>query len=156
MDLKSYVFSVITASVVAGILLCVFKANGAHGYLIKLLAGLYIAITVVSPWRDFHISDISYYFDGLETDSSNYVNSGLNAYNEALQTSITERTEAYILEKASSMGAELTATVTVSNDQPLVPISVELSGNISPYNKSRLQQIIVNDLGIPEAAQKWR
>ena len=132
------------------------KTNSSYGYIIKLLAGLFIALTVVSPWKGFHISDLSYYFDGLEVDSSNCVNSGMNAYTEALQTSIIDRTQAYILEKASSMGVELTASVTVSSDQPPVPIAVELSGNISPYNKNLLKQIIVKDLGIPEDAQKWR
>lgn len=156
MDLKSYVFSVIAASVIAGILSGLIKTNSSYGYIIKLLAGLFIALTVVSPWKDFNLPDLSYYFDGLEADAGNDINSGTNTYRDALQASIIDRTEAYILEKASSMGAELTASVTVSGDQPPIPVSVELSGNISPYNKNRLQQIIVEDLGIPEDAQRWR
>ena len=156
MELKDYVISLISAAVIAGILLNLIKTNSTYGVLIKLLVGLFIALTVISPWKTFRFSDILYYFDDWEAASAVHSNYGADAYNEALRTSIIDRTQAYILEKASSVGAELTATVTVSGDQPPVPVAVELEGNISPYNKRWLTETIVNDLGIPEEAQRWK
>lgn len=155
MGLSNYIISVVAASMIAGILVTLTKTDRAYGYFIKLLAGLFIALTVISPWKSVYLPDIGDYFRDWEAASNIHSESGVYAYNETLQASITERTEAYILEKATSMGAELTATVTVSNEQPPVPIAVTLTGNISPYNKAHLKQIIMNDLGIPEDAQHW-
>lgn len=156
MELKTYIISLIAAALIAGVLLNLVKTKSTYAVLIKLLVSLFVALTVISPWKNFHLSDILYYFDDWEAASASYGNYGSDAYNEALRTSITDRTQAYILEKASSVGAELTATVTVSADQPPIPVAVELEGNISPYNKRLLTQIIVNDLGIPEDAQRWK
>ena len=156
MTLKSYVVSVIFASVIVGISLNLFKTKNAYGVITKLIAGLFIALTIISPWKRFHISDILYYFDEWEKEFATNANYNTDTYNVALRTSITEQTQAYILEKASSIGAELTATVILSHEQPPVPVAVELAGNISPYNKIRMQEIIVNDLGIPEDAQIWK
>jgi len=156
MDAKSYIISVISASTIVGIVLSLIKTKSAYGVFIKLLAGLFIALTAFAPWKSISLSGISYNFDSWETASANHADSGVIAYTEALRCGIIERTETYILEKASSMGAQLSVTVTLGSDNPPIPVAVTLSGNISPYGKYRMKQIIATDLGIPEDAQTWR
>ena len=155
MEIRNYVFSIILASVIAGIVLTVVKTNSSYGFFIKLLSGLFVALTVITPWKNIHLTDISSYIDHWEIDASGDVDVGVNAYQEALRASITNRTEAYILEKASSMGMQLSASVAISDDHPPVPVSIEISGNVSPYNKAILKKMIADDLGIPEDAQNW-
>ena len=45
--------------------------------------------------------------------------------------------------------------VTVDTSQTPVPNAVRVSGQISPYGKKQLQQMIANDLGIALEAQIW-
>lgn len=156
MDLKSYIFSVILASVIAGIILIIVKPKSTCGFLIKLLVGIFIALTVISPWKSFNFSDISTYVDNWNISAANNTQIGKTSYNNALQASIIDRTQSYILEKASSMGAALTVSITVSDDSLPVPVGAVLYGDISPYTKKRLKEILVKDLGIPEDAQEWR
>lgn len=156
MDIESYIISVICASVIAGILLCIVKTNSAYSVLIRFLAGLFVALTAIGPLKNFSLSDLTGYFDHIESISVSSVDAGKTVYTEALRSGIIERTQSYILEKASSMGVQLSVTVIVNRDDPPIPIGVELTGNISPYNKNRISQIIATDLGIPEDAQIWR
>ena len=156
MYLTSYVFSVILAAMISAVVLSIVKSKSACGFIIKLLAGLFVALTVISPWKKFNISDISFYLNDWTFDSASNTYLGTETYNEAVRSSIISKTQAYILEKASSMDASLTVEVTVSDDNPPVPVAVELCGDISPYNKTQMKQFLINDLGIPEDAQKWR
>ena len=68
---------------------------------------------------------------------------------------IKMQTEAYISNKAESMGADIDVVVQLSEQEPIVPISVSITGDVSPYIKSRLQQIISNDIGLCEEALQW-
>ena len=156
MDVKAYIFSIIATSVIAGVLLSIIKEKSSYGYLIKILAGLFVAVTVVAPLVDFRLSDLVSQFEDFDQNNNLSIQSGITAYNNALAESIIERTEAYILEKASSYGAAITAKVIVNSETQPIPTAVELSGDISPYNKLRITQILVNDLGIPEEAQTWK
>ncbi len=74
---------------------------------------------------------------------------------QALSDIIKSRCEAYILDKAAGMDLSLTVEVGVSADEMPVPKTVRISGNISPYKKSKLKSILVNDLGIEEEDQTW-
>ena len=73
-----------------------------------------------------------------------------------LDRDIIEReTEAYILDKARAMGAELTAVHVAmrwSTEGVWLPEAAELTG---PYNAA-LSRLLEAELGIPRAAQNWR
>ena len=66
---------------------------------------------------------------------------------------ISEQTEAYILDKAADLHANLHVEVTVGEDN--LPTAVTLSGEASPYARRQIQAIIANDLGISKENQKW-
>jgi hypothetical protein len=57
------------------------------------------------------------------------------------------------LDKAESLGAELTVEVMLDDSQIPIPTKVRIRGNISPYNREKLSSIIERDLGIPTEAQ---
>ena len=57
------------------------------------------------------------------------------------------------MDKAANLGAELTAVVKL--DDKGMPVSVALSGEISPGNRAALSRIIEQDLGLGEEAQIW-
>ena len=66
---------------------------------------------------------------------------------------IKQRVEAYISNRAETIGAEIQASVSLGED--CVPVSVRITGKISPLNRSRLTQVIVSELGIPREQQEW-
>ena len=74
---------------------------------------------------------------------------------DEINTIITEQTLAYILDKAESFGARLEVEVQIARDGTYRPKAVTLRGSVSPYAKSRLQQIIEEDLQISKEDQQW-
>ena len=78
--------------------------------------------------------------------------------NDALQeqrTFIKKETEAYILDKAVSLGADISVSVTVSDSAPLTPIKITIKGAVSPYVNKVLKSYLEEQFGIPEEAQIW-
>lgn len=73
----------------------------------------------------------------------------------ALAESISQGTEAYILEKAKGMNVELAVEVELSDDEIPVPVAVSLTGQVAPYVKTVLSDTISQDLNIPKEKQIW-
>ena len=154
-QLKQYLLSVVAAAILCSIIMRLVGKKGALSAIVKLLTGLFLAVTVISPWAKLQIMDFSTYANGLSAQAQDAVEHGqAMAY---LETSsiIKSRTEAYILDKAASLGLHLEVEVTVSGSEPPQPSAVTLRGAVSPYAKQQLQQIIAKDLGIPEGSQTW-
>ena len=68
---------------------------------------------------------------------------------------ITDKTTAYICDKAADLGCELDITVIVSSEAPYPPQEIMLEGNASPYGKKILSDIITTELNIPPEDQIW-
>ena len=68
---------------------------------------------------------------------------------------IKEQSQAYILDKAVSLGADISVAVTVSETTPPTPIEITVKGAVSPYVKTVLKDYLKEQFGIPEEAQKW-
>ncbi len=154
-DMRQYIVSIVAASIVAAILTGLSSKKAAHAALIKLLAGLFIAVTVVAPWVKIRLDDLYMYFEDVMTETSYEAQLGQNISNENLRELITNQTEAYVLEKADALGADLDIQITLDTTDPPVPIRAQITGSISPYSKARLTEILVNDIGIPEAQVIW-
>lgn len=150
----AYLLSVICGATVYGIVTHFFELKGTLGASIKLVAGLFLAFTVICPAVRWSSSSLN--FSGILTGDGSYaVEQGKTITQQALSDIIKSRCEAYILDKAAGMDLSLTVEVGVSADEMPVPKTVRISGNISPYKKSKLKSILVNDLGIEEEDQTW-
>ena len=68
---------------------------------------------------------------------------------------IKTQAQAYILDKAASMGADLTAEVILADSKPCVPSCVILSGAASPYVKRQLTETLAQQLAISEDNVVW-
>ena len=78
---------------------------------------------------------------------------GENLARDSMADIIKEETEAYILDKAADLHANLRVEVTVGEDN--LPAAVTISGEASPYARRQIQAMIANDLGISKENQKW-
>lgn len=153
--LRQYLLSIIGASVITAVLIRITDGKGSYSAVVRLLTGIFLSITVIAPIAKIKIADISSYIDSFEFQTADIVSSGEQWSASQTQTIIKKQTEAYILDKAQSLGAEVCVEASVSDSNPPIPIAVEISGSVDPFTKQRLQRVIMNDLGISKENQVW-
>lgn len=153
--LEDYVFALVTAALVCGILTSLIP-QGTAGRLIKLVCGLFLTFTVLSPAAELDIHAILNWDFYDEQQVAGYIRDGEEMVRDAKAEIIKRETQAYILDKAESLGATVTAEVVLSEDaaEP-VPVEVILTGSISPWARARLEDQLIADLGIQREALKW-
>lgn len=150
-----YLLSVVGAALLCGIVTNLLGEKGAMGAAVKLLAGIYMTLTIITPWGDLRLDELSQLKDQITADGERITLSGQNATRDAMAESIIANTRTYILDKAETFGAELTVEVMLDDSTIPVPCGVRIRGSISPYNREKLSSIIQRDLGIPTEAQIW-
>ena len=153
--IRQYLISVVAASVITAVLTSLVGKKGAHQTVIKLLCGIFLTITVISPWANIKINDLTGYMNELNIDAGLAVEEGAAMALDASASLIKSKVEAYILDKASSLGLSVSVEVTVGDESPCLPCAVSIHGSAAPFAKQRLQQLIAQDLGISEENQKW-
>lgn len=154
-EIRKYIISIITVSLISSLAIGITNKMGIIGGLIKLLTGLFLTLTVISPLFHSSVFDLPQYFHSIALDTEKIIGQGQEFLNSEQMRFIKDRTETYILSKAASMGAELEVDIILSDISPNIPTGITISGDVSPYLKQKLQQIITNDLGIQEASQVW-
>ncbi len=153
-SLRNYLISVVIAALICGILSGLAGKKSQQQGLIRLLCGIFLSLTVIKPLMNVQLEEITLYTQSVTMDAQ-----GAVAYGEAIAANqkseiIKQRTEAYILDKATSLGASLDVSVSL-DEGGSIPQRVTLSGSIAPLAKKRLMQIIAQDLGIAEEDQTW-
>lgn len=153
--LRQYILSVTGAAILCSIVQRLLGSKGTAASIGKMLTGLFLAFTVISPFTRLDLAELADITTGLEADAADAVAAGEAYTRKALAQSIIAQTQTYILDKAKSLHIDVAVEVTVSEDAIPVPTQVRLKGNVSPYAKQRLQTIIADDLGIPKEDQIW-
>lgn len=153
--LHQYLLSIVAASIVSALAIQIVGNKGTYSALIKLLVGIFLSITVISPIAKVRISDIPSHMEEFQAEADIAVSDGTAWANSELTTIIKQRSETYILDKATSIGAELAVDITLSDTEIPTPVAVDIQGKIGPYAKQRLQQIISDNLGIAKENQRW-
>ena len=153
MDLiKSYIFSVVASSMIAALS---FRLAGTKAPVIKLIASLFLAFTVIRPIADIDpsdlISSIPRTISNVTASNNDWGTAGAQALREGIQA----QTEAYILREADLLGAHIDVEVRLSEDEIPVPEAIMIHGSVSPYERSKLTQILSSELGIGKEAVKW-
>lgn len=154
-SIKAYLLGIFCASIFCAIITKLVGNKGTMGVVVKLIAGIFLAVTVIRPLAAIDFSGaldwtLDYSRLGAEAAAE-----GESQMRNALSEGIKTRTEAYILNKAKSLNVDVRVEVTLSEDKIPVPYEVRLTGKVSPYAKSRLQAIIAQDLGIDKERQIW-
>lgn len=154
-NISQYLLSIVAASIICAIAVNLGSKDSACQSIIKLLAGIFLAVTVISPWSTFRFNEILSYIDSINTDAATLTTQSNEQINIETSSIISEHIKTYIKNKADALGATLEVEVFTSIEPPYAPYEVSLRGDISPYAKNALQQTIQNDLGIPKEQQIW-
>lgn len=153
--IKTYLLGVMGAAVICGIVIRMIGEKGTQGAMTKLIAGLFLAFTVIRPVANIRLDGLSDFTAAYSAAGEQAAAAGESLTKDALAASIKAQTEAYILDKAASLGVELEVDVMLEDTCPMAPKSVRVSGSISPYSRNCLQNIIAQELGISKENQEW-
>ena len=152
---RTYLLAIFAAAVICAIVTKLVGEKGTLGALTKLIAGVFLVFTLIRPLASVDLSGVTQWAQGYDDEATRAVEEGQAQTRKALAKLISQRTQAYILDKAQALNTALEVEVTLSDDEIPVPVKVKLSGKVSPYVKGRLQQIITENLGIEKENQIW-
>ena len=147
--LTQYILTVVTAAMLVGILQSL-AGQGTMGILTKLLSGVFLALTMLSPVLKLEIPDPAAWFSDMVMDGESLAAEGEAMAADAKEDIIRSQVEAYILDKAD---ADL--AVSVELDAAGVPCGVTLTGDVSPRTKAQLSRMLAEDLGLGKEVQQW-
>ena len=150
----NYVLTIIIVAFVCSILSDLIQ-NPASAAIIHMISGMILAITIFVPISNADLSSYLNFDISVMDEASAAVNEGIAKSQDVLYASIKQETESYIQEKAAAMGTQISAKVSLSNDDLPVPVSVVMSGAISPAVKQKLQDLIETQLGITKENTQW-
>ena len=119
--IREYLLSLSVAAMACAIVRRLLDRKGTPAAIGKLLTGLFMTVTVISPLMNFSISPLQNLTEDFRQQAQMAVKEGEETANSALRKGITERTQAYILDKAKAMGANIQVRITLSDESYPVP-----------------------------------
>ena len=150
--IRSYILTVFATA-----LLCAVTIHlaGERTPAVRLIASLFLTFCVLQPMAGTDLSSLI-----RSVQETLYPLTEMDAHwdtagTQALRDGIQERTEAYILMEAKSLGAQISAEVSLSDDEIPVHDKVTIIGQLSPYQKTKLFRSLTAELGIAEEAVTW-
>ena len=152
--IREYILSVTVAAIVCAIIRGLLAKKGTPASMGKLLTGIFMTLTILNPLVELTPGRIGEFAGGLDQQADAAVNEGEKIAANALLEDITERMRTYILEKADTLGANIQVELQMSNAIYPTPQRVTIRGDVSPYAKMRLKQVL-QELGIAEEDQIW-
>lgn len=153
-NIRSYILSVITAAIIVSAVKSILGDKGSMGALVRLIGGLFLTFTLLSPVVRLDFSGIADSLEEYLIQGQALAVSGEVMGQAEYRKLVKQQTEAYIQDKANKLGLSLQVEVTLGEDDP-VPEEVTLRGAVSPGMKGKLQQVLLEELGIPKERQLW-
>ena len=154
-DVRQYIYSVVVAAILVSFLMTLIPKEGAIFGVLKLTAGLFLIMVVISPLVKSRFGNMRNYINNVQMDASTIITDAQNHTTDEIVDVIKRHSEAYVLDKASSLGADVTVEVVMGKEDSYLPEKIKIIGAVSPLVKKRLSEAIKEDLGIPEEAQTW-
>lgn len=154
--LQQYLLCVSSAAIICCLIKTIIAPEGAPSKLIKTITGLFLAVSILVPWKQFDLGNIADFTQEFSVEANAAAAAGVSLAHDGTRKIIKEQTEAYILKQAALLGLTIQVNVSISQTELSVPDSVQLIGSASPYAKEKLSQVISQDLGIPKEQQIWQ
>ena len=152
-SIRSYMITVMSAAAICTVINKITEKQGAVSAVIKIISGLFLAISVLSPVLNISFEPVWEYFDNIHEESSYISDVGIAEVNTEKEGIIKSTLEAYILDKAKTLGLSIEVTMELNNE--MIPVGVKIHGSASPYAKRQLEAFIADTLGIPKEDQSW-
>ena len=150
---RTYLLGVTAAAMGLAILLQLLRRDAIRK-VAALTGGLLLALVVLTPLLRVNLDSFAKYLARMEMEADARASGIEIANRDLLARIIQEKTEAYILDKAAALGAEVTAEVTMetAGDYPY-PREAAIYGALTEVQRSVLARCIAEEIGIPEERQ---
>lgn len=152
--LAQYILHVTSAALICAIVLSVTK-KGPSGEMIRLLCGVILTFTALQPLTGLDLQVLATSSAQFQRGGEAAAASGKAWARSAAADIIKGECEAYILDKAAALRAEVEVEIELSQDAVPVPIRAEIRGNLSPYHRLVLSDVLQEELGIAKEDQRW-
>lgn len=152
LSLRQNAYTLILAALICGVLLSIVH-NCRQEALIRLVCGMFLMTLLISSWTNMTWRQDISVFQDAQQNSQTYVKEGAEIARQKQVQIISEQLEAYIIEKAMEMNAEIIPVVTIGED--LLPDYVQIKGKIEPDIKETLSEVMEHDLNISKERQLW-
>lgn len=154
--IKSWLLSVCAAGAVCALAVELTGKNGAGSAIVRTVAGLVLLLALLQPLSVHSGIDPAAMYDSFRSEAAEAVDAGNVSTNIQLAESITQRLTTYILDKAGSLGADVTVEVVLSSDALPQLRQVCITGNISPYARAELAAVLEKELGLSGGDLQWK
>lgn len=151
--IRQYILTLVSASVVCSLVSRIIGKKQIKG-ITDMVCGLFIAVTMMSPWLKLEIPDIRNYTQSFAMEAETAVRAGTDGASRQMHDIIKREVESYILKEAHYRNMNVDVEVSLDVDSG-IPNTVEITGETSPYERKVLSRYISHNLSIPEEAQKW-
>lgn len=152
-SVPGYILSVVCIAILCGMINLLFDKKSAISGVVQLILGIVMTVVVMKPIVQGDMFSFADYFDSIN-ESGAYITSAGSEYAKQSQAErIKEQTQTYILNKAEDIGIDITAEVSLNEDN--VPVVVTLTGNVSPYMKVQMMNYLQTQLAIQEECILW-
>lgn len=152
--MREYFISVICGAILCSVVSSLLDKKSTSGKILKLISGTVLTFTILAPVAEVKLEDMTFFMTDIQEEGKAVASMGQAQSLEAMAVIIKQETEAYILDKARELNADL--DICISLDADLKPRSVTLEGRISDFNRHKIEQIITRDLGISKEDQIWK
>lgn len=153
--LVKYIIQIAAAAILCTIVKTILPDANISGKLLRVIAGVFMIVTVLSPVLKLKLDGYGEFFTDFTVAAREITESGQIMANEAMADIIKSDTEAYIFSEAKKLNLDVDVEVMTDQSNPPVPCFVTIVGNVSPYGKNRLSDIIQQQLGVPEENMQW-
>lgn len=152
--LRQYVLSIVTASLLCSVLMGL-TAKTKVKELTKLLCCVFLSVTALKPLVGLDLDRWLQESIPYQEEAQSCVAQGEEFARSAQADIIKSKAEAYILDKAAALNGNLEVEITICQEGTPIPERAVLSGQVSPYAKGQLAEILEKDLGIAKENQVW-
>lgn len=155
LNIYKYILSVSLSALTCSIIKSITGKNSSYSTIVNLLCGVFIAVTVISPLIDFKFPELKLSVSDVTGEAAEIAEQSGEMADSEFRKIIIEQTEAYILDKAAELNADVSVEITLAKEEP-IPRAIVITGDVAPYNKSVLSQYLADTIGISEDAQIWK
>ena len=151
--LRQYAISVVSVAILCSVLTRIAPQNSEKN-LMRLISGLILTIVVIRPVSRIQLPSMQEISIPKDAAANIAVEEGKELAEESMNDIIKRTCEAYILNKATAIGADVHVSVSVNAQH--IPFAARITGDVTPEIRKQLVQTLETDLGITKENQSWR
>lgn len=155
-EFKQYLMALMSAAIICALFNKLSFKTQSLKMLIRLISTVFLLITAFSPFIELGSFNWMEYPEYMREDANEIIAAVQVSVAEETEKYISDRIRAYIVDRAATYGATLDVQVNITDRETMIPDTVTIIGNISPYGKNALKNMIIMELGIPEENQIWK